>query len=58
MSEHLQSNRIDEAAIRAYRAERIRGELRRQNHEAVLVMDPGQSSICNRIQEYASLDDA
>ena len=40
MSEHLQSHRIDEAAIRAYRAERIRGELRRQNHEAVLLVDP------------------
>ena len=40
MSGHPQSNHIDEAAIRAYRAERVRGELRRQDHEAVLVMDP------------------
>ena len=31
---------MDEATVRAYRAERIRGELRRQNHEAVLVVDP------------------
>ena len=31
---------IDEAAIRAYRAERIRQELRRQDREAVLVVDP------------------
>ena len=31
---------IDEPAIRAWRAERIRHELRRQDHEAVLVVDP------------------
>ena len=31
---------IDEAAIRAYRAERIRRELRRQDREAVLTVDP------------------
>ena len=31
---------IDERAIRAHRAERIRHELRRQGHEAVLVVDP------------------
>ena len=31
---------IDEAAIRAYRAERIRQELRRREREAVLVVDP------------------
>ena len=31
---------IDEPAIRAYRAERIRQELRRRDHEAVLVVDP------------------
>ena len=30
----------DEEAIRAYRAERVRGELRRQDHAAVLVVDP------------------
>ena len=31
---------IDEPAIRAFRADRIRRELRRQNREAVLVVDP------------------
>ena len=31
---------IDERAIRVHRAERIRRELRRQEHEAVLVADP------------------
>jgi len=31
---------IDERAVRAHRAERIRLELRRQQHEAVLVVDP------------------
>ena len=31
---------IDEAAICAWRAERVRQELRRQDHEAVLVVDP------------------
>lgn len=31
---------IDEAAIRSYRAERIRQELRRQSREAVLTVDP------------------
>ena len=40
MSEGPRDDRIDEAAIRAYRGERIRGELRRQDHEAVLVADP------------------
>ena len=40
MNEQSGSNHADEAAIRAYRAERIRGELRRQDHEAVLVVDP------------------
>ena len=34
------SDQIDETAIRAYRTERIRGELRRQNYDAVLVADP------------------
>ena len=34
------SDSIDEAAIRAWRAERVRQELRRQDHEAVLVVDP------------------
>ena len=40
MNDSLRSADIDEAAIRAYRAERIRGELRRRGHEAVLVVDP------------------
>ena len=40
MNDHLRSAGIDEAAIRAYRAERVRGELRRQDFEAVLVVDP------------------
>ena len=40
MSEQPRIDDIDEAAVRAYRAERIRGELHRQNHEAVLVVDP------------------
>ena len=40
MNDHLRCAGIDEAAVRAYRAERIRGELRRRNHEAVLVVDP------------------
>ena len=31
---------IDERAVRAHRAERIRHELRRRQHEAVLVVDP------------------
>ena len=31
---------IDERAIRAFRADRIRQELRRRDHEAVLVVDP------------------
>ena len=31
---------IDEAAIRAYRAERIRQELHRRDREAVLTVDP------------------
>ena len=31
---------IDERAIRAFRADRVRQELRRRDHEAVLVVDP------------------
>ena len=40
MNDETDTRVVDEAAVRAYRAERIRGELRRQDHEAVLVMDP------------------
>ena len=40
MNDQAEPIAIDEAAIRAYRAGRIRGELRRQDHEAVLVTDP------------------
>ena len=40
MNDPLPGPGVDEAAIRGYRAERIRCELRRQNHEAVLVVDP------------------
>ena len=40
MNEHSPIDSIDETAIRAHRAERIRHELRRQDHEAVLVIDP------------------
>ena len=40
MIEHPVIDSIDEPAIRAFRAERIRGELRRQDREAVLVVDP------------------
>ena len=40
MSDHPRIDSIDEPAIRAFRAERIRQELRRQDHEAVLVVDP------------------
>ena len=40
MNDGTDSGIIDEAAIRAYRAERVRGELRRQDFEAVLVVDP------------------
>ena len=38
--EHSVIDSIDEPAIRAFRAERIRHELCRQDHEAVLVIDP------------------
>ena len=40
MNEHPSIESIDEAAVRAHRAQRIRHELRRQGHEAVLVVDP------------------
>ena len=40
MSDNPRIDSIDEPAIRAYRAERIRRELRRQDREAVLVVDP------------------
>lgn len=40
MSDGSEIDRMDEAAIRTYRAERIRGELRRRDLEAVLVADP------------------
>ena len=40
MNGHPSINSIDERAIRAYRAERVRRELLRQEHEAVLVVDP------------------
>ena len=40
MTDHPPIESIDEAAIRAFRAERIRHELRRQDCEAVLVVDP------------------
>ena len=39
-SDHPRIDSIDEPAIRAFRAERIRQELRRQDREAVLVVDP------------------
>ena len=40
MNDHPRIDSIDEPAIRAYRAGRIRQELHRQDHEAVLVVDP------------------
>ena len=40
MNDHPPIESIDEAAIRAFRAERIRRELRRRDREAVLVVDP------------------
>ena len=40
VSDHPRIESIDEPAIRAFRAKRIRQELRRQDHEAVLVVDP------------------
>ena len=40
MNDHPPIDSIDEPAIRTHRAERIRHELRRQDHEAVLVVDP------------------
>ena len=40
MYEHPPIDSIDEPAIRAHRAERIRRELQRRDHEAVLVIDP------------------
>ena len=40
MNDRARIDSIDEPAIRAWRAERIRQELHRQDHEAVLVVDP------------------
>ena len=40
MNDHPRSDPVDEPAVRAWRAERIRHELRRQDCEAVLVVDP------------------
>ena len=40
MNEHPPIDSIDEPVIRAHRAERIRRELQRRDHEAVLVVDP------------------
>ena len=40
MNDHPHLASIDEPAIRTYRAERIRQELRHQDREAVLVVDP------------------
>ena len=40
MSERPGNDSVDEAALRAYRAKRIRAELNRQGYEAVLVVDP------------------
>ena len=40
LNEHPPIESIDVAAIRAFRAERIRHELRRRDHQAVLVIDP------------------
>ena len=40
MTDRTCGDSIDETAIRAYRAKRIRHELRRQDREAVLVVDP------------------
>ena len=40
MNDHPHVDSIDEPAIRAHRAERIRHELRRRDREAVLVIDP------------------
>ena len=40
MNDHPRIDSIDEPAIRAYRAGRIRQELHRQDHKAVLVVDP------------------
>ena len=40
MTGHPRIDSIDERSIRAFRADRVRQELRRQNREAVLVVDP------------------
>ena len=40
MNDHPRIDSIDESAIRAHRAGRIRQELHRQDHAAVLVVDP------------------
>ena len=40
MTGHSRTDSIDERSIRAFRADRVRRELRRQGREAVLVVDP------------------
>ena len=40
MTGHPRIDSIDERSIRAFRADRVRQDLRRQNREAVLVVDP------------------
>ena len=40
MTAHSRTDSIDERSIRAFRADRVRQELRRQDREAVLVVDP------------------
>ena len=40
MTGHSRIDSIDERSIRAFRADRVRQELRRQDREAVLVIDP------------------
>ena len=40
MTDNPRIDSIDEPAIRAFRADRIRRELHRQEREAVLVVDP------------------
>ena len=40
MTGHSRIDSIDERSIRAFRADRVRQELRRRNREAVLVVDP------------------
>ena len=40
VNDHPRIDSIDEHAVRAFRADRVRRELRRQDREAVLVVDP------------------